>query len=136
MKKRPTISFAVFSQEKQTEIIKKYKAFFAFSGKQFNEQREEGVKYYEVGAGLLVPQKNYKAFTKEFNTTINQLSQEYLSLYSKKDIIWYELANHEAGYTGSWGSTFEAVEHLKITKDEVRKEFYSYLNYQAQHCNN
>lgn len=43
------------SEEAMTALLKENGAFFAFSDKQFNEQKKEGVQYVNVFAGLVCP---------------------------------------------------------------------------------
>lgn len=127
--------FSSFTQSKQTELFNKYGVFFAFSQKQFEEQKKPDTKYVSLDGGMIAPKDSYRKFLKEFENTMVKAKIEYLKQYSKKDIIWFELANHEAGYTMSWSSTFEAVEYLGITKEEVQGEFREWLRYQVDNDN-
>jgi hypothetical protein len=128
-------TFSTFTQEKQTELFNKHKAFFAFGDSQFNEQKEDGVKYVSLGHGLIVPKLNVKNFNEEWNTMIENSKVEYLKTYKKKDIIWMELGNHESHISCCWESAYIAVSSLGITKEEVAKVYTSFFNYQVKHDN-
>lgn len=49
-----------YMQAKQTAAFNKYGAFFAFSNKQFDEGKKEGIKYANMGHGLICPADNCK----------------------------------------------------------------------------
>jgi hypothetical protein len=42
----------------QAEAFKKYGAFFAFGNRQFDEKKQPGVVYVDMGAGLICPKQN------------------------------------------------------------------------------
>ena len=51
-----------YIEEAQTKAFEKAGAFFAFSDKQFEEQKKEGVRYSYMGAGLICPKENQKQY--------------------------------------------------------------------------
>lgn len=55
-----------------SEVLEKHGAFWAFSDKQFNEQKKDGVRYVSCGAGLIAPKDNIDNFTKELDKAIKE----------------------------------------------------------------
>ncbi|APX10072.1 hypothetical protein SL034_004316 [Vibrio harveyi] len=124
------VSYAKFNEEKTTQVIDKFGGFFAFSNKQVDEalikNKENGFSglvsdYCSLGAGLIVPKATAKEFLAEWDKVGEQGKKEYLETYTKEEIIGYELNNHEYGYTYDLTDTFEAVEHLGFTLEDVRE---------------
>lgn len=53
-----------YIQEKQTKAFDTAGAFFAFSKSQFDEAKKDGVKYCDMGGGMLCPVDNAKDLVK------------------------------------------------------------------------
>jgi len=51
-----------------------------------------------------------------------------LATHTIKEIIWDELANHEAQITGNTDDTYNAVEQYGITRSQVCAEYVDYYN--------
>ena len=117
-------------ESKQTEIYNKYGAFFAFNDKQFYEKSVEGVEYVNGVYGIIVPKENHDNLYNELKNLFDQKIKYELENNSIKDIIWYELDNHEAQMSGDISSTFDAVEQYGITLEQVKSEYGVYF----QHC--
>lgn len=116
-------SFGQFTQAQTTKVLEKYKCFFAFSTKQFNEQKIEGIEYVSLGSGLIVPTENVDAFLDETHNNNEISKKEYLEKYGKLNIIKMELANHEAYYTRDIEDTYDEVKSLGISLKGVQKVF-------------
>jgi len=114
-------------RDRTGEALKKHKAFFAFSNKQFDKQKEEGVKYISLGAGLIAPKETYKQLIKDMNHASKDTITDDLNTNGKKKIIHRELANHEASYTYSIDQTVDALEGYGITREDVQSEFGEYI---------
>lgn len=123
-------SFASFTEQHTTETIKKHGAFFAFGQSQFDEQSQEGVRYVNMGNGLIAPKDNAAQLVKDLDDATENQVKEYLAKYSRKDIIWYELANRECHIVCDWTDAAAAVKVLGITAEEVEKEYNPFFN----HC--
>lgn len=103
------------------ELLNNYGAFFAFGKKQFDEQKKEGVKYINGGAGIIIPKSKYQ----EFITKLDKLQDDHQNyiLNNKKlknKYILYQLLNHEAFYTGDYYETFKIL-GKGYTLQEVQK---------------
>lgn len=115
-----------YMQDAQTELFKSTGAFFAFSPKQFNEAREEGVKYTSCGAGMICPSDNVDRLMTDLEKIgVKGIAQD-MKENGKKAIIHRELANHEAQITGSLGSTLDALDGYPITREDVQAEWSEY----------
>ena len=108
-------TFGEFTEDETTKTLNKYKAFFAFNNEQFNEQKEEGVKYYSMGMGLILPKDNAKDFIAEMEKNHKHKKKKYLERYSRESIIKMELDNHE----GNYEDTCKCLKSLGIKKEEV-----------------
>lgn len=112
-------------QAKTSELITLCGMFFAFSDKQWEENKTplaEGDKYLSLGMGAYMPKSNleqWKQGTKEIDIWFNNAisSPEMRTAH-----ISYELSNHEAYYTGDIESTLDALGE-GYTYDEVYTVF-------------
>ncbi len=115
-------NFTDFIADKNTMLLNKYGAFFAFSQDQFEKSREAGVEYISAH-GLVVPKTKAKSYFDERNSMTIKAKEEYLKVYDLKDIIRYELFNYEAFYTYSIEDSLEALEFFGANKEQVQKVF-------------
>lgn len=105
-------------------------AFFAFSKSQFEEQKQEGINYISIGHGMVCPSENIDKLIHEMeNISKNRISWE-LENNTKKEIIWYELANHECQIVGNYSEVVELLTEYGITREEIAAEWGDYF----QHC--
>ena len=111
-------------------IHQKHGAFFALSSEQFKEQKKEGVQYASMGCGLICPKENCDTLYKEMEALFSQKIQWELEHNTKKEIIWYELGNHECQISGGIESIVGLMESYGITRDEILAEWPGYF----QHC--
>ena len=79
--------------------FERFGVFFAFSNKQLEEQKKEGVEYVWFGMGMVVP----KHLARDFNAAMLKDSDDFTALVLREcdpiEVIVYELNNHEYGYT-------------------------------------
>lgn len=120
-------------QDRQTEIFDKYGVFFAFSQRQYNEKAVQGVDYTSLGAGMVAPKKNATDIINALESVHNDHVKADLAEHGKKAIIHRELANYEAQITYEIDDTVDALECYGITRDEIQKEFKSYMDYCIEH---
>lgn len=110
-----------------SKLIEDCSVFFAFSNEQFEKNKtplQTGEKYVSMGMGGYLPKskvadwlQGMKDIEKGFKSEIKK-SKEL-----RRENIAYELANHEAYYTGSISDTLEALGE-DYTKKEVWKVYY------------
>jgi hypothetical protein len=124
-----------FKQIKETqidELIKNVQMFFAFSNEQLKENKvplKEGDKYLSLGSGCFLPKsqyENYKNGIKKIETEFKASVKANKGM--KEQNIKYQLANHEAWYTGSIDDTLAALGE-GYTKKEVWKVYNENINY-------
>ena len=123
-------SLSNYVEESQTKLFNKTGAFFAFSTEQFNKAKKDGVKYVSLGIGLVCPKENAKTLVTEIGDINEKGIKQDMEENGKKDIIWRELANHEAQITSDISDTVDALQDYPITQDEILAEFHSYFD----HC--
>ena len=109
--------------QKMSALWDKHGAFFAFSQKQIDEQKTEGVTYVSCGSGLIAPKENAHQLLEELEQVIDSHCQSVLEREGPQKIIHYELANHEAQISMDITSTVEAVECYGITREQVEAEW-------------
>lgn len=114
-----------YMEEKQTAAFNDAGAFFAFSTKQFEESKKEGINYMNVGSGLICPEDKARELIARLELIHKEAIKQDIEENGIENIIERELHNHEAGYTMEIDDTFEALRAYGITKAEVIKKFNS-----------
>ena len=109
------------------EILNRHGAFFAFSQRQFEEQQVKGVKYTNCGGGMACPEGAVDQLSVEIEAAIDAYRAADLAENGKTEIIWRELANHEAQLTHDIQDTVAALQGYGITREEVKAEWPAYL---------
>jgi len=108
-----------YQEEKQTELFNRLGSFFAFSMKQFNEAKKDGMKYVNLGAGLITPKGTEEELITELDRIYKDAINQDVKENGKDAIIRRELYNHEATYTGDISSTVDALQHYPIMEAEI-----------------
>jgi hypothetical protein len=62
-------------KDKISQVLNNNGAFFAFSDKQFNEQKKDNIKYVSMGAGLICPKENADKLDKELTQATKEIRQ-------------------------------------------------------------
>ena len=119
-----------YTSENQTKLLNDNGAFFAFSQKQLDAEKREGVVYVSMGSGLIVPKSNASKILEGFESINIEGVKQDISENGIKAIIHRELANYEAQITGDISDTVEALEDYGITRSQVSTEYKAYF----QHC--
>jgi len=112
-------------EDKISELFKKCGVFFAFSNEQFAENKtplKEGEKYVSMGAGGYLPKGNAAELTKGMSEIKKWFKQATKDKKTRIELIKFELANHEAYYTGELEDTLNALGE-GFTIDEVREVY-------------
>ncbi len=89
-----------FINEELTKVYEEFGCFYAFSNKQFLEQRKEGVKYAQFGSGLIGPADKGQEILTAIENAITKGAQARLEAHGATAIIEYEYFNHETQITG------------------------------------
>jgi hypothetical protein len=114
-------------ETKVSQLFKEVRLFWAFSNEQFAENKtplKEGEKYVSIGHGGYLPKTEVDNFTNGM-AAINKWYKEETSTNKKmrRTLIAYELANHEAYYTGDITDTMQTL-GKGYTKKEVWKVWH------------
>ncbi|WP_210464293.1 DUF7659 family protein [Vibrio crassostreae] len=112
-----------YIQAKQTQAFNEAGAFFAFSNKQLDGEKKEGVKYASLGMGLICPVDNAKQLMTRLDSIAQEGIAEDIEENGKKAIIRRELFNHECFYTNDICDCVEKLEGYDISYDEVYEVF-------------
>lgn len=110
-----------YREDAQTALFDSTGSFFAFSMKQFNEAKKDGVKYTNCGAGLICDSRHVTELVDGLDAINKAAIKQDLTDNGKRNIIIRELYNHEAFYTCDVADTFDAVKQYGFTKDEIYK---------------
>lgn len=116
-----------YMEDKQSALFAKTGSFFAFSKKQFEESKKDGVKYVSIGGGLLCPKENAKELVDSLGIIWNEAVKQDLKESGKEGIIKRELYNHECFYTGDYSAAYDAVSHYGFTLEDVKRQYYKEL---------
>jgi hypothetical protein len=112
-----------YMEERQTALFKKTGTIFAFSDKQFLENKKEGVKYVQLGQGMLTEKPFVKEVIEGLDTIYKESIKQDIKENGKNKIILRELQNHEAFYVGNIEETIHKLEDYPITEDEISHIF-------------
>ena len=112
-----------YMEEKQTALFNKTGTIFAFSDKQFEEQKVKGKQYSRLAQGMVTEKGNeievIEGLDKIYRDSIKQDMKEN----GKDKVILRELLNHEAFYVGNIEETIHTLEDYPITEDDISQIF-------------
>lgn len=116
-------------QKELTALFDKTGAFYAFSKKQLEEGKKEGIEYVSCGGGLICSEGNVKILSDGFKFIFDNKIKMDMEENTKAQIIRRELINHETSYSMDYSDTVEALADYPITEEEIKTEFHNYMNY-------
>lgn len=113
-----------YTKERTSALLENTGAFFAFSNKQFEEQRKEGVTYGSLGAGLTCPVDRAAELREGLDAIGREGRAQDLAENGMDAVIERELANHECYYTGDPGNAMDALSGYEgATEERVNRVF-------------
>ena len=121
-------------QNKVDALLKNCGVFFAFSDKQFAENKtplQEGEKYVSIGGGGYMPKSQVKNFTNGMAEIRKWKQSEIKRIKLEIKEIEYELNNHECYYTNDISvivDMFKGVYSEKMIRDIFVKNCKIYAN--------
>ncbi len=122
-----------YMNDRQTVALGKAGAFFAFSDKQFDEQKKPDVKYVSAGMGMICPKENVATLMTELDAIYKESIQQDIAENGLNAIIRRELNNHEAYYTNDIESTVSALSEYPVTVDDILAVFRN-KNHEVAPC--
>lgn len=96
-------------------------AFFAFGNKQFDEKKQEGVKYVSMASGLICPKENAKTVLQSFEQIFDNAVKQQVAEFGAEKIISHEYFNHETQITGN----IDQVADVLATHRELFPELFT-----------
>ena len=120
-------------EPRRTKILDDCGAFFAFSNAQFEAQSKEGVTYVSAGSGLICPKDTINRLLEDFQKLIDEQVAWELANNTKKEIIWYQLANHEVQISYDLSTVTGLLSKYGITPQEIKDEFAPYMDHCREH---
>ena len=112
-----------YMEEKQTALFKRTGTIFAFSNKQFDEQKVEGKQYSRIAQGMLTEKGNEIEVINGLDKIYKDSIQQDMKENGKDKVILRELFNHECFYTGEITDTIHKLEDYPITEDDISQVF-------------
>lgn len=120
------IHIKTFYDIELTKLTNESGAFYAFSDRQYNALKQDGVTYTQLPDGLIINKDLAVSFHEARSNLFREATKKYLEVNSKESIILYELCNHECFYCRDGLETvFEIVKAYNFTEDEVREVWRS-----------
>ena len=112
-----------YTEENTTKILNTYGAFFAFSNKQFEESKKEGVVYARLYGGLIAPKENVKIIMDSLKVVNSEGIKQDIKENGIKNIIHRELGNYECQISGDITDALDILSDYGVSKEEVMKEY-------------
>jgi len=106
--------FKKAEEELVSKILSDSKVFWAFNNEQFDKGKQkyplaEGEKYISIGAGGYMPASSKETYLQGMKDLKKWKQNIMKAKKIRREHIAYELANHEAYYTGSIEDTLSAL---------------------------
>jgi len=112
-----------YTREAITQAFDMCHAFYAFSDKQFEEQKQDGIEYVSMFGGIVCPKDNTETLREALNNAIDEGRSADMAENGKNRIIRREINNHECGYTGDITDAVNVLSGYGITREEVQAVF-------------
>ena len=112
-----------YMEDRQTIAFNKANAFFAFSTKQFDEAKKDGIKYVNLGAGLIADKTKAQALKDELETIYKECIAQDVKDNGLNAIIRRELNNHECYYSGDIEACVDKLTDYPVTEGDIMKVF-------------
>jgi hypothetical protein len=120
-----------YVESQQSELFKSTGAFFAFSNKQFDEHKIEGIKYASMGSGMICPKESVKDLRNGLDSIYKSGIEADIKENGIKAIIHRELANHECQITSDISDAVDnLIDYPGITRETIQAEWPEFI----KHC--
>lgn len=111
--------FTEYLEEFTNPIYEKFGAFYAFTKKQFDENKLEGVTYVQIPGGLICPKDIVKDFQIEMSKGYDKALNKDIKENTPKKIIRREYFNYEAHIDGDTDRVWETLEKYKTHSPDL-----------------
>lgn len=126
-------SLSHYTEAAMDELFNNLGIIVAFSNKQFQEKKVEGVTYINAGSGIIVPKDNLKAFNEGMDSVVSDGIKKDLDENGKDAIIQRELANYECHISCDFEDAYDALKDYGITHDEVAAGYKVFFAHCVEH---
>ena len=123
-----------YMNELRGDLFQKNDIIIAFGRKSFDEQKKDGVKYVNLGYGIICPKKNASTFRKEYKEMRKKAIAMDIAENGIDRIILREYANVEFGLTYDTDAVMDQLEGYGVSLDKVISLRAQYLN-DFEECN-
>lgn len=96
-------------EAKYSSILNDLGVFFAFSEDQFDTKKVDGVTYVSGYYGECIPKENVQEYIERMKELVVETKKSFTENIELDQYITYQLANHEAFYTGEINDAMYAV---------------------------
>jgi len=121
--------FSDYMSEAQTKLFNENGVFFAFSNEQFNENKQENIKYVSLPGGMICPKDKVKTVINELDKIADNAVDQDIKDNGAKKIIEREYFNHECQISMDTDSAKSAFYHHSekypdlFTEEIINKTF-------------
>lgn len=117
-------------QQKISALFERNGVIFAFSNKQFESNRKEGVTYVMMECGMIVPKENVKKVRDDFAQITKEYTGELQNHVTMEQYTHDKLLDHECYYTGNYAEVIEMVQdyYPLCTHSDVREIYLKNVN--------
>ncbi len=122
-----------YTKDAISKVLKDNGAFFAFSNKQFDEQKQPGVKYAGLVGGLVCPVDNKQTVLDEVERVNTEGIKQDVADHTVRQICWREFANHEIQFTGDLQPIYDTLLLYPIGKEEIDRQYDKYYAHCIKH---
>jgi hypothetical protein len=113
-----------YTELETTKALNAAGAFFAFSTEQFNDQKIDGVRYVNLGAGMVAPKEDAGRLVEALGRIHSAGIAADIKENGLTAIITRELHNHECFYTNDISDvTAGLIEYPGVTISSVLKVY-------------
>ena len=116
-----------YTKEATSKLLDEMGAFFAFGDKQFNEKKKEGVKYCQMGIGLICPNDNAQKWLDGISKIHTEGIEQDKKENGKEAIITRELWDYESFYSGDFDDAVTALQDYGYTFEDIQTVYYEVL---------
>lgn len=117
-----------YTRDHISEALENNGAFFAFSNDQLNEKKKTGVKYANMGAGLVCPIDNCRSLKTALDNAISNGIKQDIKENGMDAIIKRELVNYECYYTGDIEDAVVTLSAYGITSEQIASVYKQTLD--------
>jgi hypothetical protein len=116
-----------YTEKATTELMKYNGAFFAFGNKQFEEKKQDGVKYVHLFGGLICPKDNAKNIYSGLDKIRSKGIAKDIAENGLNKIIHREFANYECQISMDYTDAKNSLSDYPITDEDLAREWKIYF---------